>query len=328
MRPAGRRVFLAARYQPLRSCEKVRSISAQKIKQKLKNQFPMHLMLFPCILFTAVFSYYPMIGIIIAFQNYNPTKGFFASEWIGLDNFEYLYYMPDTFQVLWNTIFIALMKIVTGLSVPIVFAILLDLVRRNFVKRTIQTIVYIPHFLSWVILSGILIDILSPNEGVISFMFKAFGLDPIFFLANENYFPYILVITDTWKEFGYGTIIYLAAITAIDTTQYEAAIMDGANRFRQVWHVTLPSMTPIIVLMATLSLGNVLNAGFEQVFNLYSPVVYKTGDILDTFVYRIGLQNSQYGVATAAGLFKSLVSFIFIAIGYRAAYKLAGYRIF
>lgn len=302
--------------------------NARQRMSRVRQQFPMHLMLLPCILLLALFSYYPMIGIVIAFQNYNPTKGFFQSPFIGLDNFEYLYEMPDTLQVLWNTVFIALLKMVCGLIVPILFAILLDLVRRSIVKRFVQTIIYIPHFLSWVILSGILIDILSPSEGIVNLALKLFGFEPIFFLSNETMFPYVLVATDTWKEFGYGTIIYLAAITSINPALYEAAVMDGANRFRQAMNITIPGILPIVVLMATLSLGNVLNAGFDQVFNLYSPAVYSTGDILDTFVYRIGLLNSQYGVATAVGLFKSVVSFAFIAVGYKLASKYAGYRIF
>ncbi len=288
----------------------------------------MHLMLLPCVILVLMFSYYPMVGIVIAFQNFNPMKGFLHSKFIGWKNFEYVLNMPDTYQVLWNTVFISFMKIAAGLAVPILFAILLDLVRRNSVKRTIQTIIYIPYFLSWVILSGILIDILSPSEGIVNNFIKALGGEPIFFLADPESFPLALVITDVWKNFGYGTIIYLAAITSIDPMLYEAAFMDGANRFKQILHVTLPGITPIIILMATLSLGNVLNAGFEQVFNLYSPVVYSTGDILDTFVYRIGLINNQYGVATAVGLFKSVISFVFIAAGYRLAYKYADYRVF
>ena len=288
----------------------------------------MHLMLLPCVILVLMFSYYPMVGIVIAFQNFNPVKGFLHSKFIGWKNFEYVLNMPDTYQVLRNTVFISFMKIAAGLAVPILFAILLDLVRRNSVKRTIQTIIYIPYFLSWVILSGILIDILSPSEGIVNNFIKALGGEPIFFLADPESFPLVLVITDVWKNFGYGTIIYLAAITSIDPMLYEAAFMDGANRFKQILHVTLPGITPIIILMATLSLGNVLNAGFEQVFNLYSPVVYSTGDILDTFVYRIGLINNQYGVATAVGLFKSVISFVFIAAGYRLAYKYADYRVF
>lgn len=297
-------------------------------KHKLRQQLPMYAMILPSIAILAIFSYYPMIGIMMAFQDYNPTKGFFGSKFVGWENFQYVYEMPDTARVLWNTIYIAFMKIATGLAVPILFAVLLDLIRKSAIKRTVQTVIYMPHFLSWVILSGILIDVLSPTDGIVSVLMKSFGLKPVFFLANEHWFPYMLVITNTWKEFGYGTIIYLAAITSIDSSLYEAAVMDGANRFKQVLHITLPGMAPIIIVMGTLSLGNVLNAGFDQVFNLYSPVVYSTGDILDTYVYRIGLLNSQYGVATAAGLFKSVVSFIFIAIGYKAAMKYAGYRVF
>lgn len=288
----------------------------------------MHLMLLPCVILVLMFSYYPMVGIIIAFENFNPVKGFFHSKFVGWKNFEYVLNMPDTYQVLWNTVFISFMKIAAGLIVPILFAILLDLIRKNFIKRTVQTVIYVPYFLSWVILSGILIDILSPSEGIVNNLIKALGGESIFFLADPKSFPLVLVITDVWKNFGYGTIIYLAAITSIDPMLYEASYMDGANRFKQILHVTLPGITPIIILMATLSLGNVLNAGFEQVFNLYSPVVYSTGDILDTFVYRIGLINNQYGVATAVGLFKSVISFIFIAAGYRMAYKFADYRVF
>ncbi len=295
---------------------------------KFRRQLPLHLMLLPCIVILLIYAYGPMIGILIAFEKYNPTKGIFGSPFVGLKNFEYMLNMPDTMQVLWNTMYIAFMKIIAGLTVPIVFALLLNEVRRNSFKRWVQTIIYMPHFLSWVILSGILIDILSPSEGIVNLMLQLIGIKPIFFLGNEKVFPYILVVTNTWKEFGFGTIIYLAAITSIDPSLYEAAIVDGANRWKQTLHVTLPGVAPIIVLMATLSMGNVLNAGFDQVFNLYSPIVYKTGDIIDTFVYRIGLLDAQYGVATAVGLFKSLVSFVFIVVSYRLAYKIAGYRVF
>lgn len=305
------------------------SVSKKVIfKNKMKAEWPLHLMLFPCVIILLIFCYYPMGGIIIAFQRYNPRLGFFGSPFIWFKNFQYLLKMPNSYQILFNTVYIAFMKIAAGLIVPITFAVLLDLVKKSTFKRSVQTIIYIPYFLSWVILAGILIDILSPSTGIVNQFLKALGQEPIFFLADEKLFPYVLVATDTWKNFGYGTIIYLAAITAIDTSLYEAAIMDGANRFKQVWHITIPGIIPIIVLMATLSLGNVLNAGFDQVLNLYNPAVYSTGDIIDTFVYRLGLQNNQYGIAAAAGLFKSVVSFLFISVGYRLAYKFADYRVF
>ena len=295
---------------------------------KFKKQLPMHLMLVPCIIPVLIFSYYPMVGILIAFERFYPNKGFFHSPFIGLKNFTYVLSMPNTYQVLWNTVFIAFMKIVAGISVPVMFAILLDLVRNSGVRRTIQTIIYMPYFLSWVILSGILIDVLSPSSGVVNQIIKSFGMEPIFFLANENLFPFVLVVTDVWKNFGYGTIIYLAAITGIAPSLYESSRIDGANRFQQAIHITPPGILPIVALIATLSLGDVLNAGFDQVFNLYGPVVYRTGDIIDTLVYRIGLLNSQYGVAAAIGLFKSVVSMAFIGTGYWLSGKFLDYRVF
>ncbi|WP_309120994.1 ABC transporter permease subunit [Paenibacillus sp.] len=285
-------------------------------------------MLLPGVLVMLLFSYYPMIGIVIAFQNFVPTKGFFRSDFVGWAHFEFLFQLPNFSQVLWNTVFIASMKIVLGLLVPVVFALLLNEVRKALFKRTIQTVVYLPHFLSWVILGGVLIDILSPSTGIVNAALKLFGADPIFFLGHERWFPFVLVVSDVWKEFGFSTIVFLAAITSINPTLYEAALMDGANRWKQTWHVTLPGMLPIIVLMSTLSLGNVLNAGFDQVFNLYSPQVYSTGDIIDTLVYRIGLVDAQYSLATAVGLFKSIVSLVLISVSYFLAYRLANYRIF
>lgn len=297
-------------------------------KKKFKQQWPLHLMLFPCVILLLIFSYYPMAGIIIAFEKYNPRLGAWGSDMIGFDNFIYVFKMPNTYRVLFNTVYISFMKIVAGLIFPILFAVLLDLVKNSAFKRSIQTIIYIPYFLSWIIFAGILIDILSPSTGIVNSVIRSLGLKEVFFLGNPHTFPYTLVVTDVWKNFGYGTIIYLAAITSIDPALYEASTIDGANRLRQVLHVTLPGIMPIIVLMATLSLGNVLNAGFDQVLNLYNPGVYSSGDIIDTLVYRLGLQNNKYEIATAMGLFKSVVSFVFISVGYRMAYKYADYRVF
>ncbi|GIO40364.1 ABC transporter permease [Paenibacillus apis] len=297
------------------------------MKKKLQ-EIPLHLMILPGIILTVIFSYVPIMGTVIAFQKFVPSKGIFNSKWIGFDNFRYMLDMPNFTSVLWNTIFIAVLKIIAGLIVPIIFALLLNELAGAFFKRTIQTVIYFPYFLSWVILGGILIDILSPSSGIVNEFLGVFGIKPIFFLGDDKWFPYTLVLTDTWKTFGYGTIVYLAALTGIDQSLYEAATMDGANRWKQMFHITLPGMLPIITLMTVLSLGNVLNAGFEQVFNLYSPMVYSTGDIIDTLVYRIGLVDAQYGVATAVGLFKSLISFVLIVLSNKLANKYAGYRVF
>ncbi|MGO4696848.1 ABC transporter permease subunit [Paenibacillus sp. FSL K6-3182] len=299
-----------------------------KRRRSWKKHLPLHLMLVPGILLLIMFHYIPMAGIVIAFQNFIPAKGFFDSKWVGWNNFEFMLQMPGIGQVLWNTIFIAFLKIIFGQIAPIVTALLLNEVRKSSIKRSVQTLIYLPHFLSWVILGGILIDILSPSQGLLNEVISWFGMEPLFFLGNDKLFPYVLVVTDVWKEFGFGTIVYLAALTSINPTLYEAAIMDGAGRWKQTIHVTLPGMLPIIVLLATLGLGGVLNAGFDQVFNLYNPLVYRTGDILDTFVYRLGLIDAQYAVATAVGLFKSVVSLIFVGASYWLAYRIAGYRIF
>jgi len=295
---------------------------------KALRELPLHLMLLPGALIVFVYCYVPMVGVTIAFQQFVPVKGLFGSEWIGLDNFRYVLNMPDIGRVVWNTLFISVMKIVAGLTVPIAIAILLNEVRLQFFKKTFQTLVYLPHFLSWIIISGILIDILSPSEGVVNRIVQALGGRSVFFLGDNGWFPFTLVASDVWKEFGFSTIVYLAAITGINPSLYEAAVMDGAGRWKQMRHVTLPGMLPVIVLLATLSLGNVLNAGFEQVFNLYSPSVYESGDILDTLIYRIGILDAQFGVATAIGLLKSFVSLILISLSYFLAYRLANYRIF
>ncbi|MDN4603519.1 ABC transporter permease subunit [Paenibacillus sp. F6_3S_P_1C] len=296
-------------------------------KQFIRN-VPLHLMILPGLIIIIVFGYIPMAGLSIAFQNFSPIAGFKNMNWVGLDNFRYLFDLPGFSQVVWNTVFISAMKIVSGLVIPVLVALLLNEVRKTGFKRTIQTVIYMPHFFSWVILAGIIVDVLSPSTGIVNMLLKAIGVEPVQFLASNEWFPYILVITDQWKEFGFGTIIYLAALTNIDKSLYEASVMDGAGRWKQTWHITLPGIRPIVILMVTLSLGNVLNGGFDQVFNLYNPLVYESGDILDTMIYRIGLQDAQYSVSTALGLIKSVVSFIFIGLGYFLAYRLANYRIF
>jgi len=295
---------------------------------KLKREFPLHVMLIPGIIVILIYSYFPMVGIAFAFQKFIPVQGLFGSKWIGLDNFRYVMQMPDFWQVLWNTFYIASMKIIAGQIVPIAIALLLNEMKREFVKRGVQTLIYLPHFLSWVILGAILVDILSPSEGIVNQLLQSFGIDPIFFLGSNQWFPAVIIVSDVWKEFGFSTIVYLAAITSINPALYEAAIVDGAGHMRQAWHITLPGMVPIIILLATLSLGSVLNAGFDQIFNLYSPSVYESGDILDTLIYRIGLVDAQFGVATAIGLFKSVVSLVLISVSYILAYRVANYRIF
>jgi len=281
----------------------------------------------PGIVVLCIFSIVPMLGGVIAFQDFNPGLGFFRSEWVGLDNFRYLFELRDSRTIFFNTVFIALMKMAAHLIVPLLFALMLHELRFGRLKRWIQTIVYLPHFLSWVILSGIVIQLLS-SEGPINQLIVALGGQSIMFLGDNNWFPYVIVASDTWKEFGFETIIYLAALTGISPDLYEAAEVDGASRMRKLIHVTLPGIVTTVVLLATLSLGNILNAGFDQIFNLYNPLVYASGDIIDTYVYRVGLLNIQYGLGTAVGLMKSVVSFLLIVMSYWMASRFANYRVF
>ncbi len=290
-------------------------------------QFHYHLMMLPGIVVLCIFSIVPMLGGVIAFQDFNPGLGFFRSEWVGLDNFRYLFELRDSRTIFFNTVFIALMKMAADLIVPLLFALMLHELRFGRLKRWIQTIVYLPHFLSWVILSGIVIQLLS-SEGPINQLIVALGGQSIMFLGDNNWFPYVIVASDTWKEFGFETIIYLAALTGISPDLYEAAEVDGASRMRKLIHVTLPGIATTVVLLATLSLGNILNAGFDQIFNLYNPLVYASGDIIDTYVYRVGLLAIQCGLGTAVGLMKSVVSFLLIVMSYWMASRFANYRVF
>lgn len=292
-----------------------------------RNEWQFRFMTLPGLIFLILFSYVPLFGIVIAFQRFIPAKGIFGSQFIGLGNFAYIFDLPDVGQVFFNTIFIAGLKIAIGQLVPIIFAILLNEATSILFKKLVQTIVYLPHFLSWVILGTIFKQMLGLN-GIVNVLISQMGMEPVQFLADGGWFRFIIIVTDVWKGFGFGTIVYLAAIIAISPSLYEAAIIDGTSRFQRVLHVTLPGMAPTIILMATLSLGGVLNAGFDQVFNMYNPLVYETADIIDTYVYRIGLISMQYGFSTAVGLLKSVISSILIITSYTMAYKFAGYRIF
>ncbi|BFH62588.1 ABC transporter permease [Paenibacillus azoreducens] len=298
------------------------------LKKRWIREWPLHLMILPSVVLLFIYSYIPMVGITIAFEKFMPAKGVLHSPKVGWKNFQLLLEYPDIGRIMYNTVSIAIMKMIVGLIVPIVVAILLNEIRKQLFKRVFQTLVYLPHFLSWVLLGGILIDILSPSTGIVNQALSFVGINPIYFLGSNHWFPVVIVFSDVWKEFGFGTIVYLAALTSINPSLYEAAEMDGANRWKQTWHITLPGIMPVIILLATLSLGNVLNAGFDQIFNLYSPQVYESGDIIDTLVYRLGLEQFQYGLATAVGLFKSVVSLIFISLSYFLAYRFANYRIF
>lgn len=301
----------------------------QILKMDFHKNYALHLMLLPPVILLFIYHYIPIVGLKIAFEQFIPSKGLFGNQrFVGMKWFNYLFKMDDFWNAMRNTIIIACWKMFGGMAVSIFFALLINEVRKPAIKRTVQTIVYLPHFISWIILSNIFVSILSPSSGIVNKLITALGGEPIFFLGSNDWFRFTMIITEIWKEFGFGTIIYLAAITSIDPSLYEAAIIDGANKFQQIIHVTLPGMASIIALQLFLNIGGVLGGNFDQIFNLYSPSVYRTGDILGTLVYRIGLVDYNFSLSTAAGVFTSLISTILVSISYFLAYKVADYRIF
>lgn len=294
-----------------------------------QNYILLHVMVWIPLIFILVFNYYPMIsGFQIAFKDYKPGLGISGSSWVGLAHFKEMFQTQDVIRAFRNTLIIAVAKIIANLLVPILVALLLNEIRVKWFKRAVQTITYLPYFLSWVILASILTNILAVDGGIVNRVLALFQIDPIFFLGDNNVFRQTLVMTDVWKNFGYNTIVYLAALTGIDPALYEAVTVDGAGRWRQTLHITLPGISMFIALMTILSVGSILNAGFDQVFNLYNVSVYESGDIIDTLVYRLGLQQYRYSFSTAVGMFKSLISLILIAGSNYMADRFAGYRVF
>lgn len=303
-------------------------VRKKTIGQKLRKTWAFHFMLMPAVILALLFHYLPMFGVVIAFQEYKPYLGISGSDWVGMKHFRAIFERSDSLQVIWNTLLIASLKIGFMVIVPVGFALLLNEVRKMAFKRAVQTLVYLPHFLSWVILGAILVDLLSPESGLVNRVLQMFGIDPIFFLGKGNWFRFTLVTSEVWKEFGFSTIIYLASLAGINPELYEAAEVDGASRWKQTLHITIPGLVPIMTVCATLSLSSILSAGFDQVYNLYNPLVYDKGDIIDTYVYRVGILSQKLSFATAIGLFKSIVSCILILSVYRIALKTANYRIF
>lgn len=299
----------------------------KKMRHRWRIEAPLHVMMLPSIVLLAIFCYLPMLGNIMAFQNFNPGLGLIRSPLAGLKHFKVLLALPNIGSVLFNTVFIAASKIFFGTISAITLSLMLNEVRSSKYRRSIQTVIYMPYFLSWVILGSIFTTMLA-SDGVLNQLVIALGGQSIFFLGDNNWFRFIIIVTDVWKGVGFGTVVYLAAITSIDPALYEAALMDGAGRWKQMWHITLPGMMSIIVLMAMLNLGNLLNAGFDQIFNMYNPLVMGVADIIDTFVYRLGLVSAKFSLATAVGLLKSAISMVLISVSYYLAYKLADYRVF
>jgi len=271
-----------------------------------------YLMLIPGLIYVVMFRYMPIMGAHIAFKDYKIFKGMWGSPWCGLDNFERLFQSANFYQIMANTMIISLYKIVIGFPIPIILALMLNEVNNMAFKKTVQTIAYLPHFISWVVIASLANSLLSPSDGVINQLLQKLGAEPIFFMGDSRYFRGVLVVSDIWKEMGWSAIIYLAALAGIPLDMYEAATIDGATKMQRLLYITLPSLVPTIIIMLLLRIGGILNAGFEQIFTMYNVAVYDVADIIDTYVYRVGIRETKYGFSAAVGLFKSVIAFTLV----------------
>ena len=282
-------------------------------KKRCLAQLPYHLMVLPGAVFVLLFNTSTWLGIALAFQDFIPSKGWFGSPWVGFENFGLFFSLPDSYAILRNTMVIAVGKIAMGTFVSIVFALLLNELHGRRLKKTIQTAVYLPHFISWVIAASLITDVLALN-GPINALLGMVGRGPVYFLADSNVFRGVLILTNIWKGAGWSAIIYIAAITAIDPNLYEAARVDGAKKLQEIWHITLPGIRSTILTLFILEIGKLLSSNFDQIFNLYSPAVYDVADVLDTYTYRQGLESFNFSYATAAGFFQNGIGFVLVII--------------
>lgn len=273
----------------------------------------LYLLLLPGIVFLIIFRYIPIFGNVIAFMDYNPYDAA-QTTWVGLKHFQDLLTRPQFLQVFGNTLYISILKMVCGFPVPIILALMMNEMKNLKFKKVAQTLLYLPNFISWVVLSGLIMNMLDPDTGLVTSIINSISGEQVQVLTDTRYFVPMLVVTDIYKGAGWGTIIYFAALSGVDPQLYEAAEIDGARKWKQLLHITLPSITPTIVVMLILSCNNIVNAGFDQIFMLYSALVFSVADIIDTYVYRIGIKNADYSFSTAAGLFKSVIALVMILI--------------
>jgi putative aldouronate transport system permease protein len=292
--------------------------------QRMKPYGGLYLIALPGIFFLLIFRYLPMYGLIIAFKDFNVMKGILGSNFVGLKNFTDLFNTSQFPTALKNTILLSVYNLVWGFPVPIILAMLLNEVRLLAFKKTVQTITYIPHFFSWVVISGIFIDILSPSSGVINLALQKLGFNSVFFMANPNLIRSILVLSNIWKEAGWGTILYLAAISSIDDSLYEAAAIDGAGRLRQAFNITLPALKSTIIILLIMRLGDIMGDNFEQILMMSSASVQDKVDVIDTYIYRQSFLTLQFGLTSAAGLFKSVINCFLLVFSNRIVKMFGG----
>lgn len=287
------------------------------------QQKVLYLFILPGLMILIFFHYLPIYGITIAFKDFHPLLGIMESEWVGLKYFQRLWSSMFFWRIFRNTLRINLMHLVFGFPAPIILALLLNEIKKSFIKRTVQTITYLPHFLSWVIVGGFVVNILSPNQGIIAKISELLTgqKSELFLMIEPKAFPWILVFSAIWQSVGWGSIIYIAAISGINPELYEAAIIDGGNRWQQMWYITLPSIMPTIFVLLILRMGHIMGSNFEQIYVLYNPNVYSTGDVISTYVFREGLGKGNYSFSAAIGLFQSVIGFVLMMIANKASKK-------
>ncbi|GIP00621.1 ABC transporter permease subunit [Paenibacillus sp. FSL W8-0187] len=280
--------------------------------KRFRQNIPLFLMLVPGILYYVIFRYFPMGGLVIAFKDYNFRDGILSSPWVGLKYFKILFQSDATLQIIWNTLSLSILNLIFGFPAPIIIAIALNEVRKRWLKRWIQTIIYLPHFLSWVIVAGLVLTLFSIDGGTVNKLLEQWGMEPVPFLYRIESWVTIFIGSGMWKEMGFGAIIYLAALSSIDPSLYESTALDGAGKLRQIWHITLPGLRPTIILLLILGMGRLMEVGFDQVYNLQNPTVLEKAEVISTYVYKVGLQKAQFSLTTAMGLFESIVGLVLL----------------
>lgn len=302
-------------------------VKAPRLKFRANRDIPIYLLLLPALGLLFVFNYIPMSGIIMSFEDYSPWKGLTGSEWVGLKHFIYFLSDGNFWRVMGNTLTINFYSILFGLPFPLIFALMLNEVRSKWFKKTLQTVSYLPYFISWVVVASIVTTVLSPDGGLVNVLLGKLGMEPTYFLTKEQYFQPILVISGIWKDFGMNAVYYIAALAGIDPQLYEAASMDGAGKWKQLFHITLPGVKNMFILLLILRVGTMVTIGFEQVFLLYNPTVYSVGDVISTYTYRLGIEQSQYSLTTAIGFTQSIVNFALVFGTNKLSKKLGGYSL-
>ncbi len=316
------------RLRPVAQAQPAFAERARRLGRAMWKHRWLYFMLIPPMIYYIVFRYIPIYNAQIAFKDFFALKGVEGSPWVGFQHFETFFKSFYFNELILNTIIFSITKLVLGLPIAIVLALAIHESRFMFFRSIVQTITYLPHFLSWVIMLGLLLALLSPSSGMINEVIKAMGGQPISFLTTPAWFRQVVILSDIWKETGWSTILYLAALLGVNPDLYEAAEVDGASRWRRIWHISLPSIITVVVLVTLLRLGNILDGGFSQIWVLYSVPVYSVGDIIDTWVYRSGVLDFQFSLATAVGLFKGVIGLVLILVANKVAQRVANQSLF